>query len=291
VVENIKAQPKGEPSIGLVISSAATGEITADAVDMGNPRGEHQTLNVSLKSLDEENSDSEIPDFELEPAESFSVEPRAKVSRRIIISDDENQSPPAGLYEKATKVKESERNKFPWIIVICIALIVAALGLLLWIFLFRGKTENVRQSTGTTASATVSSQPAQPQTPPPAQVTQVPVTPSPTPPPVEVKPPEPVIQVPPPPPPVIKAPETPPPVDTTPVSRKRPVPPVASYKVPTVIPRGGAPYRIRWGDTLWDISAAFYRTPWLYSRIARFNNIRNPDLIISGRTIRIPPRN
>jgi nucleoid-associated protein YgaU len=56
-------------------------------------------------------------------------------------------------------------------------------------------------------------------------------------------------------------------------------------------PRGGAPYTIRWGDTLWDISEAFYRNPWLYPRIARFNAIRNPDFIISGRTIRIPPRN
>jgi nucleoid-associated protein YgaU len=66
---------------------------------------------------------------------------------------------------------------------------------------------------------------------------------------------------------------------------------VASYKVPATIPKGGVPYRIRWGDTLWDISAAFYRNPWLYTRIARFNNIRNPDLIISGTVIRVPPRN
>jgi nucleoid-associated protein YgaU len=66
---------------------------------------------------------------------------------------------------------------------------------------------------------------------------------------------------------------------------------VASYKVPATIPKGGVPYKIRWGDTLWDISEAFYRDPWRYRRIARFNNIRNPDLIISGRTIRVPPKN
>jgi nucleoid-associated protein YgaU len=66
---------------------------------------------------------------------------------------------------------------------------------------------------------------------------------------------------------------------------------VSSYNVPAVIPPEGAPYRIRWGDTLWDISEAFYRNPWLYPRIARFNNIRNPNRIISGTTIRIPPRN
>jgi nucleoid-associated protein YgaU len=59
--------------------------------------------------------------------------------------------------------------------------------------------------------------------------------------------------------------------------------------VPATIPKEGVAYKIRWGDTLWDISAAFYRNPWQYQRIARFNNIRNPNMIISGRTIRIPP--
>ena len=47
-------------------------------------------------------------------------------------------------------------------------------------------------------------------------------------------------------------------------------------------------YKIRWGDTLWDISDAYYRTPWKYSKIANYNRIRNPDYIISGTTITIP---
>jgi nucleoid-associated protein YgaU len=66
---------------------------------------------------------------------------------------------------------------------------------------------------------------------------------------------------------------------------------VANFKVPATIPKEGFAYRIRYGDTLWDISEAFYRNPRLYPRIARFNNIRNPNMIISGRTIRIPPKN
>jgi nucleoid-associated protein YgaU len=52
----------------------------------------------------------------------------------------------------------------------------------------------------------------------------------------------------------------------------------------------GVEYKIRWGDTLWDLSYVFYRDPWLYPRIARANKIRNPDLIISGTKIWIPPR-
>jgi nucleoid-associated protein YgaU len=109
-------------------------------------------------------------------------------------------------------------------------------------------------------------------------------------PPVQVEPPPPPPSAPVAPPPVIQAPQTAPVVTAAP-NRTTRNPPVASFNVPSVIPREGVPYRIRYGDTLWDISEAFYRNPWLYPRIARFNNIRNPDLIISGALIRVPPRN
>ncbi len=47
-------------------------------------------------------------------------------------------------------------------------------------------------------------------------------------------------------------------------------------------------YRIKWGDTLWDISDAYYKNPWRYPKIAKYNKISNPDLIISGTDILIP---
>ena len=47
-------------------------------------------------------------------------------------------------------------------------------------------------------------------------------------------------------------------------------------------------YKIVWGDTLWDISNAYYKTPWKYKRIANYNGIKNPDHIISGNWILIP---
>ncbi len=47
-------------------------------------------------------------------------------------------------------------------------------------------------------------------------------------------------------------------------------------------------YRIKWGDTLWDISDSYYKNPWKYPKIARYNGIKNPDLIISGTDILIP---
>ena len=62
-----------------------------------------------------------------------------------------------------------------------------------------------------------------------------------------------------------------------------PVRPVAASKS-----TGDIVYRIKWGDTLWDIADAYYKNPWRYPRIARYNNIKNPDYIISGTTIRIP---
>jgi nucleoid-associated protein YgaU len=66
----------------------------------------------------------------------------------------------------------------------------------------------------------------------------------------------------------------------------------ASVKTTTgeapVVSKGGVTYRIKRGDTLWDLSATYYRNPWLYRKIARANSIRNPDLIFAGSRIYIP---
>ena len=47
-------------------------------------------------------------------------------------------------------------------------------------------------------------------------------------------------------------------------------------------------HKIKWGDTLWDLADAYYKNPWKYKAIARYNGIKNPDYIISGTTIIIP---
>ena len=49
-------------------------------------------------------------------------------------------------------------------------------------------------------------------------------------------------------------------------------------------------YKIKWGDTLWDIADAYYKNPWNYKKIARYNGIKNPDYIISGTKITIPAK-
>lgn len=47
-------------------------------------------------------------------------------------------------------------------------------------------------------------------------------------------------------------------------------------------------YQVVWGDTLWDISNAYYKNPWRYPRIAEYNSIKNPDFIRSGQILLIP---
>ena len=254
LVEDISPRPKGEASIEMIISASEDGTITADACDLdAGPGGEHHTLNVSLKKEDTGKNDG-FPDFDLE-------------SKR---------QTPTGLYGRAEFEREEER-KSPWLIIALAAVFVIVVVALLWFFFLGGRDAPV--FTGLTQG---NEQPA-PVAPPPPVVEKIePVAPPPPPP----EPPKVVEPV-----PVIEAPAAPPPARPQTVQRTRPPAPVSSYKVPAVIPKEGVAYRIRWGDTLWDISEAFYRNPWLYPRIARHNNIRNPDLIIAGRTIRIPPRN
>ena len=47
---------------------------------------------------------------------------------------------------------------------------------------------------------------------------------------------------------------------------------------------------VKWGDTLWDLAGFYYRNPWLYKIISDANNLKNPDLIISGTYLTIPDR-
>jgi hypothetical protein len=268
VVEDIQAKRKGEPSIEMIVSCDAGGHISAEALDLDTSSGgHHQYLNVSLKSLDEDSRDLELPDFELE----------------------QHEGPPQGLYERASKIRDKNgaaRKKILWPLVIVLGLLVVLLCLGLFFFLIRGR-DLLKGGKGPAGpdkteieSPVPPPPPPAPAAPPPLPAASLPPVPAAPPPPAPVPPRET--------PPVIQAPAEP---RVAPVVNRKRNPPVASYKVPATIPRNGVAYRVRWGDTLWDIAAAFYRNPWLYPRIARYNGIKNPDLIISGTTIRIPPKN
>ncbi len=61
-------------------------------------------------------------------------------------------------------------------------------------------------------------------------------------------------------------------------------------KTPQPDSRGVVKYKLKWGDTLWDLSETFYKTPWAYKKIARYNKIKNPNHIVAGTYIEIPPK-
>jgi LysM repeat protein len=249
VIEHIAPKPKGEPSIEMTITSRDSEELIAEAVDLDVPDGaERHQLTVSLKAL-EQSDTYDLPDFEL---------------------DTHEEQPPAGLYERASAIREQEEQKkpFPLVPILIGAAIVIVAALLVYLFVFnsKGGQQDQQPSVAVQTTSPVVTEPAkepEPSTAATAEEQKPAVV-------VEVSPPAPAAEAKP--------------------ARTRPPAPVSSYKVPLSIPKEGAPYKIRWGDTLWDISEAFYRNPWLYPRIARFNKIRNPDLIISGTTIRIPPK-
>jgi len=278
VVENIKPKPKGEPSIEMIISSDKNGNIVADALDLDNGAGgEHYVLTVSLQSMDDISRDVNIQDFELES----------------------NEEPPSGLYQHAKQIREREKKKPKPVIFILIGIILL-LGLLAaWLFFFNG-LETI-QTLGNRLITQIHTMRTQPDPVVPSVEPAVTIAE-----PVKQAEPavtnvepvrqaetaaEPVRQTE----PVQQVVSPPPVIQSAPAARAVSVstrnPPVASFNVPAVIPREGVNYVIRWGDTLWDIAQAFYRDPWQYPRIARFNNISNANYIISGRTVRVPPRN
>ena len=310
VVENIRPKTKGEPSIEMVISSDIDGNIAADAVDIET--GEHHALNVALESGDFSYSDDDFNDFDPEynkPQSSavlFGLEKKPYEERKF----------PWMVMALATL----------FVILAISALWFFFLGGRDTVFSGRTSPQAVTQrippvvtppavetpqaaTEAVTQAAPVQPAPVQPETVPelatpqaaapqttpaqPAPVQPVPGQPAPQAAPVAAPRAAPVSE---PAPPVqetviIRAPASPPPPRQETAQRTRPPAPVSSFRVPAVIPRNGVVYQIQWGDTLWDISEAFYRTPWMYPRIAQHNNIRNPDVIIAGFNIRIPPLN
>ena len=76
-------------------------------------------------------------------------------------------------------------------------------------------------------------------------------------------------------------------IEPTPVAKSEPVPEPKPIPVEPVKKAEDIKYIIKWGDTLWDISNTYYRTPWLYKKIAKDNNIKNPDRIYEGNRLTI----
>ncbi|MDR0685647.1 MAG: LysM peptidoglycan-binding domain-containing protein [Spirochaetaceae bacterium] len=250
LIEKIQKKNKGSPSIELTVSLNDDGEFSASAYDIDHPEEkDHHTLTVSLSQEVELNNFDDI-DLVQEDMRLKEYVPN----------------------DYATNIKTSK----PLIIIIAAVILLALAAFGLWFFVLRSRptADSGAALTGTPAAEAVVEPP--PAMPVPGQTAEQ-------------------VKIPPPQqsdarqePPVIKAPDVPVKAGA-PASRKRPPAPVSSYKAPSVIPAGGISYKLRWGDTLWDVSQAFYRTPWRYKYLANYNSIRNPDRIMAGRTIKIPP--
>lgn len=91
------------------------------------------------------------------------------------------------------------------------------------------------------------------------------------------------------------APAAPPPAAppiTEPAAAPKPAPPAAAAPKPAA-PKAPAAqaertYKVKSGDTLWDIAAQYYGDGRQYMKIAKANSIANPNLINVGVVLKIP---
>lgn len=266
VIENIPPRPAGEPDIELDLELDDDGNLSALAREEAT--GEHQALSVSLKSLEEEEK-YEIPDFDFQEDEDFDLttDDLPEISP---FESTEGTMTDKGMDSEETSfddipdfgepspppelVRQEEKKRASPILIGVLAALGTIAILVIAFFIYR---------------ATMDKQPQPPVAPVAAPVATVPVAP------VAATP----------------APATPAPVAVAPApATPAPAPAAAAPSKPATPAKKGTWYKIRWGDTLWDLSIAYYRTPWLYRTIAAANKIRNPDRIISGTWIFIPPR-
>ncbi len=275
IIENIPPGARGSPDIRLDLGLDEEGNLNAYALEEAT--GEHQTLTVSLKALAEEEK-YEIPDFDFQDSESVSgseydttglAGDDSPFDFDIPESDDSGtgtagsaSSIPFSFEEDALEDETPERKKAsPLLIGLLAAVAVIILfGLAYMIFQVTADRAPAPPTTPATVQAAVVPAPAL-AAPAASAATSAPAS--------------------------TPAPASKPAATATPVQAAPPASPPAATggaKAP------GVWYKVRWGDTLWDLSIAYYRTPWLYGNIAKANKLTNPDLIISGTWIYIPPR-
>jgi len=263
VIENIPFAPHGEPDIRLDLSLGADGTLSAYAEDAAS--GEHQSLQVSLESLSEEQK-YEIPDFTFEEAEEATDSlPEARADAGAYSGEEL-----ASTLEEEKEEAGKPRRGIAKVALFALLALIVALGLayLIYHFGIEGRGAAVTE-------------------PKPSELVPMPAaTPvSPAPPEAPAQAPAPAAA------PVAEKPAAPPPAPAaTAATATAATATAAKPATPEAAPKTGVWHKVRWGDTLWDISYAYYQNPWLFAKIARANKIKNPDLIISGTRIWIPAR-
>jgi LysM repeat protein len=270
IIENIPPGPKGSPDIRLDLGLDENGNLNAYALEVAT--GEHQTLTVSLRALAEEEK-YEIPDFDFQDDEAT---PGTGYGTASLAGDEspfdfdipeagdsgsstpgQGSSIPLSFEEEAPEEQNAEKKKASPVLIGLLAAVAVIILFGLAYMIFQATADRVPAPP--TAPVAVQTPPA----PAPAPAAAPPPAPAPAPAPAAV------------------------PAPAAPAQTTAPTSPRAATgteKAP------GVWYKVRWGDTLWDLSIAYYRTPWLYGNIAKANKLANPDLIISGTWLYIPPR-
>ena len=275
MIENVQPAAAGQMEIELFVQLGEDGNLKATAVDLST--GQRQSLSVELTAL-AQGETYDIPDFELdEDLEGFEEdEEEEEEEEEQFATQTWEEEPPEEPHRRPEfeplrpSEPEPERRRLrPVAIVgfVFLGLVVIFLITALILWLFRGDDVPAlfaRRGASDTVAEAAEPEPAAPS----AEAEQQLPEPEPEPEPQAAEP----------------EAETEPPTqaDDTQAS-----PPEAQSGAPTRV-ETGLWYRLRWGDTLWDLSASFYRTPWLYGKIARANDIENPDLIYAGSSIFIP---
>jgi nucleoid-associated protein YgaU len=256
-IDQIGEARKGEPEIELILGVNEDGKLIAAAKDLEG--GNEKRFEIDLAASGSEPF-------------SYSSESDFDLSSDLSSMDDgddfgaENESKPAApsysaMNGQSASIHETHetKNRKPLLILAIAALLIAA-GVLCWFFLLRNRGEET--VAGTTPAA-------------PAAQTPIPAAPAPQP----AAPQTPVQQ------PAVPAPAPPKPAPQP--EAAKPAAPDSSASQDKQ-PGPGVWYSIVRGDNLWNLSKSFYRTPWRFRKIAEENNIRNPDLIYAGNRIYIP---
>ncbi len=267
VIDSIEPAEKGSPEIELLIGLDDEGVLNASAGD--SVSGEHQSLSVSLESLGENSYD--IPDFELD--DDYNAQEGITAVEEEQLSMDSYgtniDEEPAG---ESAPVKK--RNPLFLAAFVVLGLVIICILAYFALQFFKGEpSPDLVASTDqprievpaevpvleTADSAGTETQEAESPAAEQAAGSASAGT---------------------------AAGESEPAAASVPAVEEKP----AEAKVQQTAAASGAKgvlYVIRWGDTLWDISSSFYRTPWLYGKIAKDNSIPDPDLIYAGSDLQI----
>ncbi len=248
VIENIKPALKKEPEINLIVGIDDNGNLNASATD--SKTGEHQSLSVSLETLEKEDI-YDIPEFELDPAGEEDDSEATIINTAIDTSFEEEASSSGNGFVK---------KKHPLRLVGFILLVLALLaGLVLFLIhldvlpdprpeaMLNSDIKTADNKNGNSETDTGNA---------------------------------------------IEKPE-----EETEVSSSNSVESSEEDTESVDMDTAGsesrdadsekALYQIKWGDTLWGIAASYYKNPWMYKKIAKENEIHNPDRIIAGSKIYI----